>query len=174
MSRRRFRIGIAVAVSSALLASGCTDSGEAPKTPVQPKISTPAETSSLVPPDTATGPDAAITVIPTRQWDRIVSAGVWRPGCPVGRRDLRRVEINHYTFDGEIKRGALIVNKDIARSVVRIFTRLYEEEFPIRKMRPVEAYRGDVKASLRDDNTSAHNCRRPSQINAPTAEVAAP
>jgi hypothetical protein len=34
-------------------------------------------------------------------------------------------------------------------------------------MRPAEAYGGDSDASLRDDNTSAYNCRRPDQINAP-------
>ena len=172
MRQRRHLIGIAVAVIPALLVSGCSGNGDTPNTSetVRPKISTPAESSSPVPPEAVVGPDAAITVISARQWDRMVSAGVWRQGCPVGRRDLRRVEINHHTFDGEIQRGALVVNKDIARSVVRIFTRLFEAEFPIRKMRPVEAYLGDVKDSLRDDNTSAYNCRRPSQINAPTAE----
>lgn len=114
--------------------------------------------------------DGVIAQIPARQWQRMVATGVWRPGCPVGRKELRRVEINHHTFDGEVKRGVLVVNRDVARSVVRIFTRLYEAQFPIRKMRPVELYGGDVNASLRDDNTSAYNCRRLSQINAPVLE----
>ena len=167
--RLRSRASLALAVVSALIVSGCSGDGETPKKPEQPTTSSSSGSSSPTP-DAAAGPDATITKISASQWDRIVSTGVWRPGCPVGRKALRRVEINHYTFDGEFKRGALIVNKDIARSVVRIFTRLYDERFPIRKMRPVEAYRGNVKASLRDDNTSAFNCRRPGQINAPTAE----
>jgi hypothetical protein len=34
-------------------------------------------------------------------------------------------------------------------------------------MRPVEDYAGDTAKSLAADNTSAYNCRRPDQINAP-------
>jgi hypothetical protein len=105
--------------------------------------------------------------IPDRQWQRIVDVGAWRPGCPVGRADLRRVKVGHVTFDGEVRRGILVVNKDVAASVARIFTRLFEERFPIRRMHPVERYGGDVNVSLAADNTSAYNCRQPSQINAP-------
>lgn len=35
-------------------------------------------------------------------------------------------------------------------------------------MVPLEEYVGDGNASLADDNTSAYNCSRPDQINAPT------
>lgn len=89
--------------------------------------------------------------ISTHQWRHIVKAGVWRPGCPVTRRSLRRVEVNHFTFSGQIERGTLIVNADVASSVARIFTRLFEAHFPIRRMRPVEVYDGDSDASLRAD-----------------------
>src|SRR5205807_656671 len=34
------------------------------------------------------------------------------------------------------------------------------ERFPIRGMRPVDAYRGSDPDSMADDNTSAFNCRR--------------
>ena len=104
------------------------------------------------------------------QWKQMVSTGTWRPGCPVDRSDLRRVDLNHYTFSGDVRRGALVVNRDVADSISRIFSKLYEKKFPIRKMHPVEAYKGDSHASLRADNTSAYNCRRPSQINAPVTE----
>ncbi|WP_258534985.1 M15 family metallopeptidase [Streptomyces sp. PT12] len=80
------------------------------------------------------------------------------------------MEINHIDFDGEVSRGVLVVNADVADSVVRIFTRLFDERFPIRRMRPVEEYEGDNNASMADDNTAAYNCRRPDQINAPQAE----
>ncbi len=70
-------------------------------------------------------------------------------------------------FDGKVHRGVLVVNADVARSLARIFTRLFEEGFPIRRMRPVEEYGGDTAKSLAADNTSAYNCRRLDQINAP-------
>ena len=94
-----------------------------------------------------------------------------RPECPIRRPGLLRVvEMNHYDFSGEVKRGRLVVNADVADSVARIFTRLFEARFPIRRMVPVEAYHGDTNESLRSDNTSAFNCRRADQINAPFTE----
>jgi hypothetical protein len=95
------------------------------------------------------------------------AAGMWRPGCPATQDGLRRVEVNHYRFDGSIGRGVLVVNADVADTVAEIFTELFAAEFPIRKMRPVENYDGDANASLAADNTSAYNCRKPDQINAP-------
>jgi hypothetical protein len=116
------------------------------------------------------GPNPQVSRIPDRQWRRMVETGVWRPECPARRRDLRRVRIDHVGFDGDVHRGTLVVNEDITASIVRVFTRLFEERFPIRKMRPVEVYGGDVNASLAADNTSAYNCRQLDQINAPVLE----
>lgn len=114
--------------------------------------------------------DAVISEVSLEQWDLMVDAGMWRPGCPVTREQLRRVEVNHVDYDGQVTRGVLVVNADVAESVARIFTRLFDAGFPIRRMRPLEDYAGDNNASLRDDNTAAYNCRRLSQINAPPME----
>ncbi|GAB2873540.1 M15 family metallopeptidase [Streptomyces mayteni] len=114
--------------------------------------------------------DPVVREISPEQWNEMVVAGMWREGCPATREDLRRVEINHVDFEGEVRRGVLVVNRDIADSVARVFTRLFEEGFPIRRMRPVEEYEGDNNASMADDNTASYNCRRPDQINAPQDE----
>lgn len=117
------------------------------------------------------GPEPSISRLTQAQWRRIVAAGMVRPECPIQRpNQLRSVRINHLTFDGSVRRGQLVVNADVAESVVRIFSRLYRAGFPIRRMRPVEAYDGDTNASLAADNTSAFNCRRADQINAPFRE----
>lgn len=109
-----------------------------------------------------------IREVPLEQWAAMKRAGMIRPGCPVTRREqLRRVDVDYVAFSGELRRGHLIVRADVAESVARIFTKLLEADFPIRRMEGVERYGGDVKASLRADNTSAFNCRRPDQINAP-------
>ena len=42
---------------------------------------------------------------------------------------------------------------------VRVFRRLYEERFPIRRMRLVDRYGADDDRSMAADNTSAFNCR---------------
>jgi hypothetical protein len=43
--------------------------------------------------------------------------------------------------------------------VVAVFRRLYRARFPIRRMRPVDAYRGSDPRSMAADNTSGFNCR---------------
>lgn len=85
----------------------------------------------------------------------------WRPGCPIGPEQLRRVEIDHLGFDGRIHRGQLVVHKDLAESVIAIFGDLLRQRYPIERMRTVEYYpNAEDELSMRDNNTSAFNCRR--------------
>jgi hypothetical protein len=74
-------------------------------------------------------------------------------------RDLRRVRVLHHDFAGRVRRGALVVHRDVAPGVVRVMRTLYRAGFPIRRMVPIEAYGGDDFASIEADNTSAFNCR---------------
>jgi hypothetical protein len=111
--------------------------------------------------------DPVITRIGDDQWALIVETGTWRPGCPVGRKSLRRLDINYADFEGRITRGALVAHRDSVRDLAEIFTEIFDAGFPIALMEPVEFFDGDVNASLQANNTSAFNCRRPGQINAP-------
>jgi hypothetical protein len=83
----------------------------------------------------------------------------YRAGCPVPPAQLRLVRVSHWGFDGRTHAGSLVVNRSVARDVVTVFRRLYAARFPIRRMRPVSAYRGSDDASMAADNTSAFNCR---------------
>lgn len=83
----------------------------------------------------------------------------WRPGCPVPPARLRAVRLAYWGFDGRRHVGVLVVNADATRAVTAAFRRLYRARFPIRRMRPVDAYRGSDDASMAADNTSAFNCR---------------
>ena len=83
----------------------------------------------------------------------------WRPGCPVAPTQLRLVRLSYWGFDGKRHTGRLVVNADATHTIVAVFRRLYRERFPIRRMRPVDAYRGSDSASTAADNTSAFNCR---------------
>ena len=84
----------------------------------------------------------------------------YRAGCPVPSAQLRTVRLTYWGFDGRAHRGALVVNRRVAPAVVRVFARLYDARFPIRRMVPVSAYRGSDDASMAADNTSGFNCRR--------------
>jgi hypothetical protein len=83
----------------------------------------------------------------------------WRAGCPVGPEKLRRVEVAHWDFGGRRRIGSIVVRDRSARGVVSVFRRLYAARFPIRRLRPVDAYKGSDDASMAADNTSGFNCR---------------
>jgi hypothetical protein len=83
----------------------------------------------------------------------------WRAGCPVGLDDLRLLHLSYVDFAGAGQRGQLVVHKDIADAVVRVFGKLRAARFPIRGMVLIEAYGGSDDASMAADNTSGFNCR---------------
>lgn len=84
----------------------------------------------------------------------------WRPGCPVPLRDLRLVTLTYWGFDDRAHTGELVVHKDVAGDIEKIFKRLYDRRFPIKRMELVDVYKGDDFDSIEADNTSAFNCRR--------------
>ncbi len=83
----------------------------------------------------------------------------WRKGCPVGLRDLRLLTLSHWGFDRRRSAGQLVVHRDVARDLVRVFRELYAARFPIRRMVLIDAYGGSDFQSIEADNTSAFNCR---------------
>jgi D-alanyl-D-alanine carboxypeptidase len=100
------------------------------------------------------------TVEPIGATLRKTMTGVsWRPGCPVGLRDLRVVTARHWGFDGREHTGRIVVHRDVASDVASVLRRLHAARFPIRRMVPVDAYRASDFRSIEADNTSAFNCR---------------
>lgn len=83
----------------------------------------------------------------------------WRAGCPVGPDQLRMLTVSYFGFDGAVHQGQLVVNVSAVDGMRAVFQRLLAEQFPIRKVVPVDAYGSDDDASMADDNTSAFNCR---------------
>jgi hypothetical protein len=106
---------------------------------------------------TARQPAFQAAVSPVR-WSELRFS--YRAGCPVGPAELRTVRLTYWGFDARVRVGALVVNRRVTADVVAVFRRLYAARFPIRRMRPVSAYRGSDDASTAADNTSAFNCRR--------------
>jgi hypothetical protein len=83
----------------------------------------------------------------------------WHARCPVAPAQLRRLRLTYWGFDGRAHTGALIVNAQAVAPLTRVFSRLYAARFPIRRMRPIDAYGGSDERSLVADNTAAFNCR---------------
>jgi hypothetical protein len=69
------------------------------------------------------------------------------------------VRVSYYGFDHAVHTGTLVANVSVTSTIGIVFRRLYDAQFPIRRMLPVAAYDGDDDASMAADNTSAFNCR---------------
>jgi hypothetical protein len=83
----------------------------------------------------------------------------WHNGCPTPIADLVYLRLSHVGFDGAVHQGELVVHKSVADEVVAIFQVLFEQRFPVEKMKLIDDYQGSDDASMADNNTSAFNCR---------------
>jgi hypothetical protein len=79
---------------------------------------------------------------------------------PVGCDRLASVKFSYFGFDGRVHEdGEIIVLDAVAARVGRIFDRLLELRFPLKKVQPINRYEGDDDASMADNNTSSFNDR---------------
>ncbi|APJ03684.1 M15 family metallopeptidase [Silvanigrella aquatica] len=83
----------------------------------------------------------------------------WHEGCPVLLKDLRYLNLSFFGFDNKVHIGEIIVHKLIAKEVTEIFKELYYNKFQIEKMELMDSFHGDDLAAMKENNTSAFNCR---------------
>ncbi len=67
--------------------------------------------------------------------------------------------MTYWGFDDRAHTGTLVVNKKVADDLASVFGKLYDLRYPIRRMEPVDVYKGSDFDSIEADNTSAFNCR---------------
>ncbi len=83
----------------------------------------------------------------------------YKENCTVPYEDLNYVGVLYVDFQGKTRIGELICNKGIAKDLAEIFKELYENRYPIDKIRLVDEYGADDDLSCLDDNTSCFNFR---------------
>lgn len=83
----------------------------------------------------------------------------WHEGCPTPIADLAYLRLSYVGIDRRSHTGEMVVHRELAAEVIAIFKALYEQRFPIEKMRLIDDYGGDDDASMADNNTSGFNCR---------------
>lgn len=150
----RFAGIVAAGVVVCAAATGCGSRAESPPAAETTTATTSATTS------TTTGSPPPLQPAEVQPVTAEELGATWKPDCPVGPQQLRRVEVNYLGLDGQTHRGELIVNEDVASDVIAIFGQLYELGYPIEKMRSVTNYPGaEDELSMEDNNTSAFNCR---------------
>jgi hypothetical protein len=163
---RRETLGILLTSMCLGLSAACGGGGTS-------AASAPAATASTASTSTAPGGTATPTPTPASPSPtgprpfaakigtvtRATVAHSWHPGCPVGIGDLRLITMTYWGMDDRPHTGAMVVNADSARKIVKVFRTLYGERYPIRRMELVDKYDGSDFASIEADNTSAFNCR---------------
>ena len=91
----------------------------------------------------------------------------YRSGCPVTPKGLRRITLNRFTYAHVVARGSLVVRASAVRHILSVFRASFTVRFPVRSMKPSDAYyargrrtptQSDI-AAMNADNTSAFNCR---------------
>lgn len=140
-------------------ASGCSGGDPRPEPAPPTATQSPTAAATSAAPSTPSTGYAAGSRPLTRAEQRRMRGVTWHPGCPVPLADLRVVRLAYRDFGGDRRTGRLVVHRDVVADVTRIFRRLWELRFPVRRMVPIEAYHGDDFASIEADNTSAFNCR---------------
>lgn len=88
-----------------------------------------------------------------------ISGVSWREGSPVNMDELSYVKVAYWGFDDKGHIGELIVNKAVAKEVADIFQELYDNRFPIEKIKLIDEYAADDTKSMEDNNTSSFNYR---------------
>lgn len=86
----------------------------------------------------------------------------WKPGCPVPLSDLRLLRFNFWGFDGQVKRGPMVVNASVAPDVLWVFGRLFEAQFPIKRVgltREFKESRLETDPNTHRSVTASFNCR---------------
>jgi len=102
---------------------------------------------------------STIRAVPAPVRAELKAGGVWQQRCPVSLTDLRVLTIVHWGFDNRVHTGQLIVNKDAAAPLARVFHRLYDLRFPIRHLRLADAY-GPARSRPADNDISgSFDCR---------------
>jgi len=84
----------------------------------------------------------------------------WESSCPVPLDRLRLVRVRFHRFDGVNPRGLLVVRQREAGNVVKAMRELYRAGYPLRRLRPIDAFGGDADRARRADDTFGFACER--------------
>ena len=83
----------------------------------------------------------------------------FKDDCTLPREDLRYLHVLHKDINGTVHEGEMIVNRHIAQDVLDILRELYENDYPIEKIRLIDEYDADDERSMEDNNSSCFNFR---------------
>ena len=83
----------------------------------------------------------------------------FKEDCTVPREKLRYLRVLHWGPKGTTV-GELVCDKSVSQALLAVFKELYEEKYPIEKVRLIDEYDADDEASMADNNSSCFNFRK--------------
>ncbi len=102
----------------------------------------------------------SIKKLPQEILSDMMLKNIYSSECPIHHSNLALLNLSYYGFDGkEYHDGKMIVLKDYATNILNIFKILFDNKFPIEKIKLINDYNGSDEDSMSDNNTSAFNCR---------------
>jgi D-alanyl-D-alanine carboxypeptidase-like protein len=102
-----------------------------------------------------TGFASSIEAVPAE----VLARSTWDPGCPVAADELSYVRLAFWGFDDRRHTGELLLNRSVAREVVTVFHRLYDERFPFEQLRITPRSELDAPPTGDGNDTGAFVCR---------------
>jgi hypothetical protein len=103
---------------------------------------------------------SSVEPVPAAVRAQIVTAGLYRKGCPVTFDQLRVLTVSHWDFTGAAGMGQLVVNRSAAASLASVFRKLYALRFRIRHMQLSDAYGPRRVRPADGDVSDAFECRQ--------------
>jgi hypothetical protein len=152
---------LVIAVAATACASE-VDAGRGPETPATParQEEPPASPETPAPPARPRF-EGRVWRIP-RSLAQEMRGTTWKPGCPVPLADLRLLRFNYWGFDGQVKRGPMVVHKEVADDVLWVFGHLFKAPFPIKRVALTREFvpeEFEPRISSPRSVTASFNCR---------------
>ncbi|PZS37969.1 MAG: hypothetical protein DLM62_16315 [Pseudonocardiales bacterium] len=113
-------------------------------------------TVDVLPPPTMTSFQSTINPVPPQ----VLARSTWKQICPVKPDQLRYLTMSFRGFDARAHTGEMLVNADVAQTVVGVFKRLYATGFPIEEMRITTEAELKLPPTGDGNNTNAFVCRQ--------------
>lgn len=97
--------------------------------------------------------------IPDNVWSEM-QGKTYRDNPYIKREDLRYIKFIHYDFEGKVRVGEIICNREIAKDLTDIFQELFINSYPIERAVLPDYYDADDEKQMQANNTSSF-CYRP-------------
>lgn len=96
--------------------------------------------------------------IPEDVWS-YMNGRSWKENPNVGYEDLMYLTMPYYDFNYEIQTGHMVIAADLADEVLNIFAELFDIQYPVEIMEPIDAYFDGLTEQLDtpDRNSMGHN-----------------